>query len=49
MRVDSMRNRHHCYRTLQDKIKYIPRGADLTNPVVSFNRTKPLEEKIQAF
>ena len=42
MRVDSMRIDTIVIRTLQDKIKYIPRGADLTNPVVSFKRTKPL-------
>ena len=49
MRVDSMRIDTIVIRTLQDKIKYIPRGADLTNPVVSFKRTKPLEEKYRRF
>ncbi|NNG08704.1 MAG: DUF3078 domain-containing protein [Arenibacter sp.] len=49
MQVDSMRIDTIVIRTLQDKIKYIPRGADLTNPVVSFKRTKPLEKKYRRF
>ena len=35
-------------RTLE-KIKYIPRGVYLTNPRISFNRTKPLLKKSKKF
>ncbi|MFD0796070.1 DUF3078 domain-containing protein [Maribacter chungangensis] len=31
------------------KIKHIPRGVNLTNPVVSFNKTKPLKDKYKRF
>ncbi len=31
------------------KIKYIPRGVNLTNPVISFNRTKPLLKRSDKF
>lgn len=31
------------------KIKYIPRGVNLTNPVISFNKTKPLTKEINKF
>lgn len=31
------------------KIKYIPRGVNLTNPVISFNKTKPLLKQINKF
>ncbi|MGB5665626.1 MAG: DUF3078 domain-containing protein [Maribacter sp.] len=35
-------------RTLE-KIKYIPRGANLTNPFISFNKTKPLLKQSNKF
>lgn len=31
------------------KIKYIPRGVNLTNPVISFNKTKPLQKEFSKF
>ena len=31
------------------KIKYIPRGVNLTNPVISFNKTKPLLKGFSKF
>ena len=31
------------------KIKYIPRGVNLTNPVISFNKTKPLLKEFSKF
>ncbi len=31
------------------KIKYVPRGVNLTNPVISFNKTKPLHNKPKKF
>ncbi|MEO1010462.1 MAG: DUF3078 domain-containing protein [Bacteroidota bacterium] len=33
----------------QEKIKYIPRGVNLVNPVVSFKRTKALKDKPHRF
>lgn len=36
-------------RKIQEKIKNIPRGVDLTNPVISFKRTKPLKDELQRF
>lgn len=36
-------------RTIQNRIKNIPRGANLTNPVVSFKKTKPLKNKFNRF
>ncbi len=36
-------------RTIQNRIKNIPRGANLTNPVVSFKKTKPLKNKFHSF
>lgn len=36
-------------RKTQDKIKHIPRGVNLMNPVISFKRTKPLEDKYDRF
>ncbi|WP_158975255.1 DUF3078 domain-containing protein [Cellulophaga sp. L1A9] len=36
-------------RSFQDHIKNIPRGANLTNPVISFKKTKPLKNKYQRF
>ncbi|MBT8297407.1 MAG: DUF3078 domain-containing protein [Maribacter sp.] len=31
------------------KIKYVPRGVNLTNPVISFNKTKPLLKAFSTF
>ena len=31
------------------KIKYIPRGVNLTNPVISFKKTKPLKDEYKRF
>jgi len=31
------------------KIKYIPRGVNLTNPIISFNKTKPLDRRFSKF
>ncbi len=36
-------------RINQEKIKYIPRGVKLTNPRISFNKTKPRTEKFKRF
>lgn len=36
-------------RKIQDKIKYIPRGVNLTNPVISFKKTKPLRDRYNRF
>ncbi|RRQ49848.1 DUF3078 domain-containing protein [Maribacter algicola] len=36
-------------RKTQEKIKHIPRGVNLTNPVISFKRTKPLKDKYDPF
>lgn len=36
-------------RRIQEKIKHIPRGVQLTNPVVSFNQTKPLTQPFKKF
>ena len=36
-------------RKVQDKIKSIPRGVNLTNPIVSFKRTKPLAKRYKRF
>ncbi len=36
-------------RKNQEKIKHIPRGAHLTNPYVSFKKTKPLAKKFKRF
>lgn len=36
-------------RQIQDKIKYIPRGVNLTNPVISFKKTKPLKDRYNRF
>lgn len=36
-------------RSQQDKIKYIPRGVNLTNPHVSFNRTKARTKPFNRF
>ncbi|WP_240938665.1 DUF3078 domain-containing protein [Arenibacter sp. 6A1] len=50
MQIDSMRVVDTIViRTFQDKIKNIPRGANLTNPVISFKRTKPLDEQYKRF
>lgn len=36
-------------RKTQEKIKFIPRSVDLTNPVISFKRTRALTEKPKRF
>ncbi len=36
-------------RVVQDKIRIIPRGATLINPVISFNRTKARTKKLKRF
>ncbi|WP_246560158.1 MULTISPECIES: DUF3078 domain-containing protein [Zobellia] len=36
-------------RKTQDKIKFVPRSVDLMNPVISFKRTKALNEKPNRF
>ena len=36
-------------RRTQKKIKFVPRSVDLMNPVISFNRTKALDEKPNRF
>ncbi len=36
-------------RKTQDKIKHIPRGVNLTNPVISFKKTKPLKDRYNRF
>lgn len=36
-------------RKTQEKIKHIPRGVNLTNPIISFKRTKPLKDKYDPF
>lgn len=36
-------------RRTQEKIKFVPRSVDLMNPVISFNRTKALDEKPNRF
>ncbi|MDC6390935.1 DUF3078 domain-containing protein [Maribacter sp. PR1] len=36
-------------RKTQEKIKHIPRGVNLMNPIISFKRTKPLKDKYDRF
>lgn len=36
-------------RSMQDKIRNIPRGVNLTNPVISFKQTRPLSEPYKRF
>ena len=36
-------------RSIQDKIKIIPRGVNLVNPVVSFSKTKPRLKRFNSF
>ena len=36
-------------RSVQEKIKHIPRGVDLTNPVISFSKTKARTKEFQNF
>ncbi|QWX85752.1 DUF3078 domain-containing protein [Cellulophaga sp. HaHaR_3_176] len=47
--VDSIKIDTIVIRSFQDRIKNIPRGANLTNPVVSFKRTNPLKNKYNRF
>lgn len=36
-------------RKTQEKIKHIPRGVNLMNPIISFKRTKPLKDRYDRF
>ncbi len=36
-------------RAVQERIKYIPRGVNLTNPVISFKKTKPRTKRFNRF
>jgi len=36
-------------RAVQNKIEYIPRGVNLTNPIISFNKTKPRTKHFNRF
>ena len=47
--VDSIKIDTIVIRSFQNRIKNIPRGANLTNPVISFKRTKPLKNKFNRF
>jgi len=47
--VDSIKIDTIVIRAFQDRIKNIPRGANLTNPVISFKKTKPLKNKYNRF
>lgn len=49
MRIDTMRVDTIVIRTLQNKIKNVARGANLTNPVITFNKTKALDEEYRPF
>ncbi|SDE50369.1 DUF3078 domain-containing protein [Cellulophaga baltica] len=48
-KIDSIAIDTIVIRSFQDRIKNIPRGANLTNPVISFKRTKPLKNKYNRF
>ncbi len=47
--IDTMAIDTIVIRKTQDKIKHVPRGVNLTNPYISFNRTKPLKDKYKRF
>lgn len=47
--IDSTKIDTIVIRSIQDKIRNIRRGANLTNPVVSFKQTKPLSQKLNRF
>ncbi|GGW37785.1 DUF3078 domain-containing protein [Arenibacter certesii] len=49
MRIDTMRVDTIVIRTLQNKIKNISRGANLTGPTINFNKTKALDEEYRPF
>jgi len=49
MRIDTMRVDTIVIRTLQDKIKNKARGANLSGPVIKFDKTKALDEEYQPF
>ena len=36
-------------RKIQEKIRHVPRGVNLTNPIISFKRTKPLKDRYDRF
>lgn len=47
--IDTMAIDTIVIRKTQEKIKHVPRGVNLTNPYISFNRTKPLKDKYRRF
>ncbi|WP_247656547.1 DUF3078 domain-containing protein [Maribacter sp. MMG018] len=47
--IDTMAIDTIVIRKTQEKIKHIPRGVNLTNPVISFKRTKPLKDRYDRF
>src|SRR5690554_3986684 len=49
MRIDTMRVDTIVIRTLQNKIKNKARGANLSGPVIKFDKTKALDEEYQPF
>lgn len=49
MRIDTMTVDTIVIRTLQDKIKNKTRGANLSGPVITFDKTKALNEEYQPF
>ncbi|MFS4455136.1 DUF3078 domain-containing protein [Maribacter sp. 2304DJ31-5] len=49
VRIDSIVIDTIVIRKTQDKIKYIPRGVNLTHPVISFKKTKPLKDRFKRF
>ena len=49
MRIDTMRVDTIVIRTLQNKIKNKARGANLSRPVITFDKTKALDEEYQPF
>ncbi len=49
MRIDTMRVDTIVIRTLHQKIKNVARGANLSGPVITFNKTKALDEEYRPF
>ncbi len=47
--VDTIKIDTIVIRSIQHKIKNIPRGVNLINPIISFNKTKPLTQKFKRF
>jgi hypothetical protein len=46
---DSVRVDTYVIRSPQEKVRSVPRGANLVNPVISFNQTAPLSEPYKRF